>query len=190
MDIFGLMVYLGVYAGATTYSKGDVVSYNNFTYVSLIDSNTGNQPDTNPSDWEVLGAQTLPNKVYKTFSVSTPGSDANTQIFSVSLPAGTYLVEVEMTPSNDGGDGVYGLASTGTTVLNPFSSVTVDTNGAIVAGGGFAAQPLATTKFIRLAEAVFSLSSSGSISMNFQDYIYGTASTTTGVVIITPIVAA
>lgn len=39
------------YAAGTTYNTGDKVIYNYRVFESLVSSNTGNQPDTNPTKW-------------------------------------------------------------------------------------------------------------------------------------------
>ena len=41
------------YNSGTTYATGDEVIYDNVAYTSLVDSNTGNEPDTSPDDWSV-----------------------------------------------------------------------------------------------------------------------------------------
>jgi len=48
--------YRGVYDAATTYSKQDIVKEGSDTYVSLVDSNTGTTPGTDPTKWEVFTA--------------------------------------------------------------------------------------------------------------------------------------
>ncbi len=42
------------YDAGVTYNTGDVIRYDKLLYKSLVDSNTGNQPDTNTSEWELL----------------------------------------------------------------------------------------------------------------------------------------
>jgi hypothetical protein len=51
---FGM--FLGVYNSGTSYSVGQVVSYNGWSYGSLVNANVGNEPDTSPTQWGVLGA--------------------------------------------------------------------------------------------------------------------------------------
>jgi len=41
----------GAYNGATTYGRFDYVSYGGSVYRSLLDGNTGNQPDVSPGEW-------------------------------------------------------------------------------------------------------------------------------------------
>jgi hypothetical protein len=49
--------WTGTYDAGTTYALDDGVSYGTASYVSLHDTNTGNQPDTSPSDWQIIAAQ-------------------------------------------------------------------------------------------------------------------------------------
>jgi hypothetical protein len=44
----------GAYNAGTTYALNDGVSYSGSSYISLISSNTGNQPDTHPADWGLI----------------------------------------------------------------------------------------------------------------------------------------
>lgn len=44
----------GAYAGGTTYAEGDLVTDDGSVWLSLQDSNTGNQPDISPSYWELF----------------------------------------------------------------------------------------------------------------------------------------
>jgi hypothetical protein len=46
----------GIYSAGTTYAVGQAVSYNGGSYLSLLNNNTGNQPDTATTYWMVLGA--------------------------------------------------------------------------------------------------------------------------------------
>jgi hypothetical protein len=49
--------FKGTYAPADTYSIGDAVFYNGSSYISLIDSNLGQQPDISGSAWALLAQQ-------------------------------------------------------------------------------------------------------------------------------------
>ena len=42
------------YDAGVTYNTGDIIRYDKLLYKSLVDSNTGNQPDTNTSEWQLL----------------------------------------------------------------------------------------------------------------------------------------
>jgi hypothetical protein len=50
----------GEWTGGATYAKLDVVSYQGSSYVSRVDSNSGNQPDTSPTEWMLLASQGEP----------------------------------------------------------------------------------------------------------------------------------
>lgn len=60
----------GVYASGTTYAHSDIVSYNDATYFSRIDGNIGNQPDSNPDDWQVLVAPPTINEILTELGVT------------------------------------------------------------------------------------------------------------------------
>jgi hypothetical protein len=54
------------YVAGTTYTKfedsrkrSDVVTYSGAIYLSLVDSNTGNQPDSNPTQWQETNIESL-----------------------------------------------------------------------------------------------------------------------------------
>ncbi|MBF0602317.1 MAG: hypothetical protein HQL07_01345 [Nitrospirae bacterium] len=56
MDLVGDTLDLGsalqgVWSGSVTYTKGEAVSYGGPLYISLLDANTGHQPDENPIWW-------------------------------------------------------------------------------------------------------------------------------------------
>ncbi len=51
------LAFKGEWSNGTTYGLDDVASYNGSSYVSLIDPNTGNQPDISTTAWTLL-AQT------------------------------------------------------------------------------------------------------------------------------------
>jgi hypothetical protein len=47
----------GAYSSTNSYNLGDVVTYNNSSYASLVASNHGNTPSQSPSYWMLLAAQ-------------------------------------------------------------------------------------------------------------------------------------
>jgi len=49
--------FRGNWASATSYAVGDTVFFNGSSYISLVSSNTGNQPDTSPTQWALLAQQ-------------------------------------------------------------------------------------------------------------------------------------
>ena len=49
--------FQGTYSAGTTYTTGQSVLYSELFYLSLVDSNTGNTPDTSPSQWvQIVGS--------------------------------------------------------------------------------------------------------------------------------------
>src|SRR5712691_950399 len=53
-QVMGLaMDFLGVWDSGTDYSKSDLVVFNNELYVA-VNANLNSEPDTNPSDWQLL----------------------------------------------------------------------------------------------------------------------------------------
>ncbi len=52
----GGFTWLGDWSSATTYITNDVVTHNGSTYISKVSANTGNEPDLNPTYWDVLAA--------------------------------------------------------------------------------------------------------------------------------------
>ena len=51
------VAFRGTYSPGSTYNSGDTVFYNGSAYISLTSSNTGNQPDSNPTQWALLAQQ-------------------------------------------------------------------------------------------------------------------------------------
>jgi hypothetical protein len=51
----GAMYFAASYSGAATYNQGDMVAYNGAIFVSLYGSNTGREPDLNPTWWAATG---------------------------------------------------------------------------------------------------------------------------------------
>jgi hypothetical protein len=50
-------IFSGTWSNASTYSLGSAVFYNGSSYVSLTNTNVGNEPDTNPTQWALLAQQ-------------------------------------------------------------------------------------------------------------------------------------
>ena len=46
--------FLGAWDGGTTYSTLQTVSFGGSSWVSLVNNNTGNQPDTSPTQWSLV----------------------------------------------------------------------------------------------------------------------------------------
>jgi hypothetical protein len=52
----GGMAWQGTFDPTANYAKGDTVSYNGSTYISLIANNTGTIPTTDPTKWALVAA--------------------------------------------------------------------------------------------------------------------------------------
>lgn len=50
----GSTVWRGAYSSGTTYAAIDAISYGGSSYISLVGSNTGHQPDISPTYWQLL----------------------------------------------------------------------------------------------------------------------------------------
>jgi hypothetical protein len=66
---------VGVWNISTTYSLGQEVTYGSKTYISQVNSNTGNAPSSDPADWSTTFAAA---DVGKTIYVSTAGTSGAT----------------------------------------------------------------------------------------------------------------
>ncbi len=51
------LTFQGTWQQASTYNLGDAIFYGGSSYISLIANNTGNEPDTAPTQWGVLAQQ-------------------------------------------------------------------------------------------------------------------------------------
>jgi len=51
------VAFQGPFSQSATYGVGSAVFYNGSSYISLVASNVGNQPDINPTQWAVLAQQ-------------------------------------------------------------------------------------------------------------------------------------
>lgn len=49
--------FRGVWNANVTYATGDTVFYSGSSYISLVDANSGNQPDTSATEWALLSQQ-------------------------------------------------------------------------------------------------------------------------------------
>src|SRR5216684_1233102 len=65
--------FKGAWSNATTYATGDAVSFNGSSYVSLVNSNLDNQPDTNPSQWTLLAQQGITGAIGATGATGAQG---------------------------------------------------------------------------------------------------------------------
>lgn len=52
-----IIKYSGTWSALTTYSAGEIVTYNGVGYIASVGSNLNHQPDTSPTYWGVLSAK-------------------------------------------------------------------------------------------------------------------------------------
>ena len=90
----------GVYDSGEAYDKGDVVSYNNSSYVAMVNMTVEQNevPGTNPLKWQLLAAQGVSPVVYEfdgndSWPTSTNEAGADQHVFD-SLFAGNVVVRV------------------------------------------------------------------------------------------------
>ena len=86
---------------STPYFTNSVVQYGGAFYKSLLDNNTGNEPDTSPTDWFSMNSQ-------PTQTVLTSGSGTYTP------PAGCVFISVRMVGGGGGATGNGGNTTLGT----------------------------------------------------------------------------
>ena len=72
------------WAAGTTYAKDAFVDYGTHIYQSLVNSNTGNQPDTSPTQWVLIG----PDNTHAMFDGQTSTATTSTSPLTVVLTTG------------------------------------------------------------------------------------------------------
>jgi hypothetical protein len=100
MNVENVQSFQGQYASGTTYNQGDAVLYNNFGYVSLTNVNTGNEPDISPSNWSLVSSGLYLGNMQPQ---SIPGNGVVTSVGTMTLPAGTYKLEIYFSDSASSG---------------------------------------------------------------------------------------
>jgi hypothetical protein len=73
------------WAVGTTYAKDAVVDFGTFYWISLVNSNTGNQPDTSPTQWALVG----PDNTHAMFDEQVSTATASTSPLTVVLTPGS-----------------------------------------------------------------------------------------------------
>jgi hypothetical protein len=107
--------FQGAYSAGTTYTTGQSVLYNDLFYLSLVDSNTGNTPDSSPSQWvEIAGAASGGGGggTYGFVATGTIGegaivglnSDGTVSVLSSAYSATTYTSGTSTSPIKAGYD--------------------------------------------------------------------------------------
>jgi hypothetical protein len=126
---YATITFQGAYAGGTTYYPNDIVTYDNQTYICILQS-TGNLP-TNTTYWSLLAAkgtdgavtlstaQTLTNKTISASNNTLTGPDGTTQVGYLSSPqthnsSGNYTLVI-----GDAGDHVYFTGGSTATLTVP-----------------------------------------------------------------------
>lgn len=72
------------WASGTTYAKDAVVDYLTNYWISLVNSNTGNQPDTSPTQWALVG----PDNTHAMFDEQISTATSSTSPLTVVLTPG------------------------------------------------------------------------------------------------------
>lgn len=111
----GTLTPAGDYASGTTYSMGEIVTENGSSYISLINNNTGNDPSSSPSDWQLIAAAgqpgpTGPSAAGLTITTATAATtitaNANPQMLRVN-GASLSTVVVTLPAAPDTGEIIY-----------------------------------------------------------------------------------
>lgn len=126
---YATLTFQGAYAGGTTYYPNDIVTYNDSTYVCILQS-TGNLP-TNTTYWSVLAskgtdgevtlstAQTLTNKTISASNNTLTGPDGSTQVGYLSAPQNSQSGSTYTLVLGDAGDHVYFTGGSTATLTVP-----------------------------------------------------------------------
>src|SRR5216684_2285066 len=99
--------FKGTWSNATTYATGDAVGFNGSSYVSLVNPNLGNQPDTNPSQWALLAQQGITGAIGATGAQGPIGLTGATGAAGATGPQG--LIGVTGATGATGPQGLTGL---------------------------------------------------------------------------------
>jgi hypothetical protein len=145
MNIENVASYQGAYSGSEVYSEGDIVTYSSVTYISTVNSNSGNEPDTSPSSWTIVGQTN--SSIQSGYAYNPSGTSA-----TVSLPKGTYIVTYEVW--NSGSEATISPAVSGYTSA-PVPIPQFDTRGGSGQGRG-----------------IYTLTSAGSLTINNGASLY------------------
>jgi hypothetical protein len=139
----------------------------------------------------------LISQLYKRFTVTTAGSGAQVTLVSISVPAGTYKVELEGFFPWDGSTGLpseqLNFQPNGNILWSPFVDnggggqdsnyfETKDTHGDTQPGGS-----TWTAVFCKMPVAIMEFTSDDTISIVFTDYIYGGPVNIDGILMVTSI---
>jgi hypothetical protein len=73
------------WASGTTYAKDAVVDYGTYYWISLVNNNTGNQPDTSPTFWSRVG----PDNTHSMFDDQVSTATTSTSPLTVVIDTGS-----------------------------------------------------------------------------------------------------
>ena len=104
--------FKGAWSNATTYATGDAVSFNGSSYVSLVNPNLGNQPDTNPSQWGLLAQQGITGAIGATGATGAQGPIGLTGATGATGPQGLIGTAGAAAPT------IWGDGSAGSVTVN------------------------------------------------------------------------
>ena len=96
--------FQGAYTSTQTYSINQSVSYENGSYVSRINSNQNNQPDTSNSSWQLLAGQGDTGSISANPTLVNPvlSGDFTTASGNFDIDPATKILEVKGGGSTDG----------------------------------------------------------------------------------------
>ena len=80
--------YEGAWNPATSYGAGDVVAYNGSSFISLVNSNVGMEPDTSTAVWALLAAQGPQGPIGPTGPAGPTGATGGTGATGAQGPQG------------------------------------------------------------------------------------------------------
>lgn len=139
---YSTLTFQGAYSAGTTYYPNDVVTYDNQSYICILQS-TGNLP-TNATYWSLLAAkgadgavtlntaQTLTNKTISASNNTLTGPDGSTQVGYLSAPqshnaSGNYTLQL-----SDAGDHVYFTGGSTATLTVPTNATVAFPTGTTI----------------------------------------------------------
>lgn len=172
----------GPWLSTTTYAAGNIVTFNGQSYISLVPSNIGNEPDTSPTDWALLSVLNLPVS-FEGQSAAGPAAGTFTTATAESVITSS-LPQLDVRSAGVVGDGlqIQGCSITsGSTVLTcqdaAFSSTTDLTKGFAVGGAGPSGSVLVSTITAVNSATQVTLANAASTSQTSANLIYGTNNT-------------
>ena len=111
--------FRGSWLIGTTYQPYDVVTFNGSTYIGLTLNNTGNEPDTSPSNWSLLAsAGTVASRQHYTFTMP------NAPITSVQVTSNVVTLAVVNTFSTQGLSTTPATGQVGTIYISGLTNAT------------------------------------------------------------------